>query len=67
MTRQQARKTRRVIRRASGTIAFAAFFMALGVVGGIEHDTIALLPGFGWCMGLIIAGGLFSWLSGAWN
>ena len=33
------------IRRASGTIAFASFLLALGIVGGIETQSIELIPG----------------------
>lgn len=29
----------------SGVIAFVMFFLMLGTVGGIENDTIPLLPG----------------------
>lgn len=34
------------IRRASGAIAFASFLLALGVIGGIETQSIEPLPGF---------------------
>lgn len=51
----------------SGVIAFVMFFLMLGTVGGIENDTIPLLPGmiqtFAF-MGLLV---LFSHLAGAFD
>jgi len=58
-------KLRKILRSACGGIAGLSFFLALGIVGGIEQDTIALLPGFLWSMAAIGAFSLFSWLAGA--
>lgn len=40
------KKTLRVIRSVCGAIGAASGFLALGVVGGIETQSIDLIPGF---------------------
>lgn len=64
---QRARRRLRAFRRVCGTLSFLAFFFVLGVVGGVEHDTIALLPGTLYMTGGMAACWVLAWLAGAFK
>lgn len=51
----------------SGVIAFVMFFLMLGTVGGIENDTIPLLPGMIQTFAFMGLWVLFSHLAGAFD
>lgn len=51
----------------SGVIAFVMFFLMLGTVGGIENDTIPLLPGMIQTFAFMGLWVLFSYLAGAFD
>lgn len=51
----------------SGVIAFVMFFLMLGTVGGIENDTIPLLPGMIQTFAALGLWVLFSHLAGAFD
>lgn len=51
----------------SGVIAFVMFFLMLGTVGGIENDTIPLLPGMIQTFAFMGLWVLFSHLAGAFK
>lgn len=51
----------------SGVIAFVMFFLMLGTVGGIENDTIPLLPGMIQTFAFMGQWVLFSHLAGAFD
>lgn len=58
------RRKRRTLRRVWNMLAVVSFFLLLGIVGGVEQDSIALGAGF-WMMGATLgAGALFAWLAG---
>ena len=64
---QRTRRRVRAFRRVCGCLSFLAFFFALGVVGGVEHDTIDLLPGTLYMFGSMGACWLLAWLAGAFK
>lgn len=64
---QRARHFRKIFRRVCGTLSFLSFFFLLGVVGGVERDSIALLPGTLYMFGSLGAWWLFAWLAGAFK
>ena len=54
-------------KNVSGVIAFVMFFLMLGIVGGIENDTIPLLPGMIQTFAFMGLWVLFSYLAGAFD
>ena len=64
---QRARRRLRTFRRVCGCLAFLNFFFLLGVVGGVEHDTIDLLPGTLYMFGDLAFLCLNAWLAGAFK
>lgn len=68
MTQTQRRRQRRrirIFRRVCGVLAMTMFFALLGVVGGIEQDTIPLGRGFLTSIGIEAAMIAFAYLAGA--
>ncbi|MCQ2439278.1 MAG: hypothetical protein MJ074_05920 [Oscillospiraceae bacterium] len=68
MTRAQKIRQRRrirIFRRVCGALAMIMFFALLGVVGGIEQDTIPLGRGFLTSIGIEAAMIAFAYLAGA--
>lgn len=68
MTQTQRRRQRRrirIFRRVCGVLAMTMFFALLGVVGGIEQDTIPLGRGFLTGIGIEAAMIAFAYLAGA--
>ena len=68
MTQTQRRRQRRrirIFRRVCGVLAMTMFFALLGVVGGIEQDTIPLGSGFAAGLAIEAAMVIFAYLSGA--
>lgn len=65
--RQRSRRRVRAFRRVCGCLSFLAFFFVLGVVGGVEHDTIDLLPGTLYMFGGMGVCWLLAWLAGAFK
>ena len=58
------RRKRRTLRRVWNALAGVSFFLLLGIVGGVEQDSIALGAG-AWMMAASMgAGTLFAWLAG---
>lgn len=64
---QCARRRRRAFRRVCGSLSFLSFFFMLGIVGGVEQGTIALLPGTLYMFGSLGAWWLFAWLAGVFE
>lgn len=58
------RRKRRTMRCVWNALAGVSFFLLLGIVGGVEQDSIALGAG-AWMMAATMgAGTLFAWLAG---
>lgn len=58
------RRKRRTLQRVWNALAGVSFFLLLGIVGGVEQDSIALGAG-AWMMAATLgAGTLFAWLAG---
>ena len=55
------------IKRVFGTLAFLAFFFALGSAGALEQDGISLAQGTIQMATGIGAFGLFTWLAGGFR
>lgn len=64
---QRARRRLRAFRRVCGCLSFLAFFFVLGVVGGVEQDTIDLLPGTLYMFGGMGVCWVLAWLAGAFK